>query len=145
LKFTIHHDDKPLKEKSYQQVNKIAQSIVRYLVYGQQQQLIPKELQKDVKEAVEQSPDLTKEKEVTPEQVIDAVGQVLEQLPKENAQPIQEALQNLPKQQIVPQTLNQVIKQVQQVEIQVAQKQPQQQQQIVPQQSQKKKQMSTTK
>ena len=141
ITFIIYHD-KPLKDKSEQQVNEIAKSIADYLMGEEEQaieqlaqQQVPQQVQQAVDDAVEQLQDLAQQQDVTPQQVQQAVQQVVEQLPQEVAQQVQEAVQQLP-QQVTPQQVQQIIDQVQQAQQQVAQQPQQQPQQQVPQQVQ---------
>ena len=140
LTFVIYHD-KPLKDKSEQQVNQIAKSIADYLMGEEDeaiqqvaQQQVPQQVQQAVQEAVDQLQELANQQEVTPEQVQQAVNQVIEQLPQDVAEQVKQVVQQLP-QQVTPQQVQQVIDQVQQAQQQVAQQQPKQQQQV-PQQVQ---------
>ena len=113
ITFIIYHD-KPLKDKSEQQVNEIAKSIADYLMGEEEQaieqlaqQQVPQQVQQAVDDAVEQLQDLAQQQDVTPQQVQQAVQQVVEQLPQEVAQQVQEAVQQLP-QQVTPQHLRPV-------------------------------------
>ena len=127
LTFIIHHD-KPLKDRSEQQVREIAKAITDYLMgveeeaiqqlaQQQPQQQVPQQVQKDVQDAVEQLKDLAQEQDVTSQQVQKAVEQILQQLPQETAEQIQEVIQQLPKQQqVTPKQIQQVIDQVQQAQ-----------------------------
>ena len=140
ITFVIYHD-KPLKDKSEQQVNQIAKSIADYLMGEEDeaiqqvaQQQVPQQVQQAVQEAVDQLQELANQQEVTPEQVQQAVNQVIEQLPQDVAEQVKQVVQQLP-QQVTPQQVQQVIDQVQQAQQQVAQQQPKQQQQV-PQQVQ---------
>ena len=130
ITFVIYHD-KPLKDKSEQQVNQIAKSIADYLMGEEDeaiqqvaQQQVPQQVQQAVQEAVDQLQELANQQEVTPEQVQQAVNQVIEQLPQDVAEQVKQVVQQLP-QQVTPQQVQQVIDQVQQAQQQVAQ--PQQQ------------------
>ena len=139
ITFVIYHD-KPLKDKSEQQVNQIAKSIADYLMGEEDeaiqqvaQQQVPQQVQQAVQDAVDQLQELANQQEVTPQQVQQAVEQLVEQLPQDVAEQVQQAVQQLPP-QVTPQQVQQVIDQVQKAQQQVAQQQPQQQQ--VPQQVQ---------
>ena len=71
ITFVIYHD-KPLKDKSEQQVNQIAKSIAEYLMGEEekesQQQQVPQQVQQAVQDAVDQLQELANQQEVTPQQ-----------------------------------------------------------------------------
>jgi len=118
--FVIYHD-KPLKDKSKQQINQIAKSIADYLMEEEdeatqqlpQQQQVP---QQAVDDAVEQLQQLADQDTKVPQQAVQQILQdAAQQLPQQQAQQIQEMIDAVQEQKddLTPQQVQQIVDELQ--------------------------------
>ena len=122
ITFVIYHD-KPLKDKSEQQVNQIAKSIADYLMGEEDeaiqqvaQQQVPQQVQQAVQEAVEQLQELAEQDKNVPQQTVQQILQdAAQQLPQQQAQQIQEMIDAVQEQKddLTPQQVQQIVDELQ--------------------------------